>query len=131
MPYKDKNKQREFNRIWIQNRRLEFFKDKKCIQCWSIERMELHHVDKSQKIDHRIWSWKKERIDDETKKCIVLCRICHEDLHAKEMVTELIHGTWSWYKKWCRCELCKKYQSNRMKKYRKNIWQKKNKFHIV
>lgn len=102
-------------REWIAKRRAAFFADKKCERCGSTERMELHHIDPSQKVDHKIWSWAESRRLSEIAKCIILCRNCHEKHHAEERRT-FVHGIATTYKrKGCRCELCRKAQYATMK----------------
>ena len=108
MPLATKEAQREYQRIWMRNRREEFFKDKVCSECGSREKLVLHHVDKSRKKDHKIWSWRKDRRERELKKCIVLCDKCHCELHAAEQ-RKFIHGTATAYRHYkCRCDECKK-----------------------
>jgi len=118
MPYKDEDKQREFQARRARNRRAEFFSGKKCALCDSDKKLELHHLDKEKKDSHRIWSWSQERIDKEVSKCAILCRSCHIELHAEEKRTPIKHGTDSAYiGKGCRCELCKKAHSLVKKDY--------------
>ncbi len=78
MPYKDPEKQREYQRQWIANRREDFFSDKWCVECGSIENLELDHINSSTKVSHNIWSWSEERRDVELAKCQVLCHDCHK-----------------------------------------------------
>jgi hypothetical protein len=77
MPMATKEAQREYQRNWVRRRRNEYFKDKSCARCESVERLELDHKDPSTKVSHSIWSWKKERRDEELLKCQVLCHDCH------------------------------------------------------
>jgi 5-methylcytosine-specific restriction endonuclease McrA len=79
MPYKDKQKQREYQKKWIRKRRYEFFSGKKCEKCGSKNRLELDHVNPSDKVDNRVWSWSEERRNEEIEKCQVLCYNCHLD----------------------------------------------------
>lgn len=79
MPYKDKNLQRKFNREWCAKRRSEFFNDKSCIKCGSLEKLELDHIDPKTKTTNRIWSWSLERRKKEISKCQVLCNSCHKN----------------------------------------------------
>ena len=65
MAYKDKNKQREYLKNWIRERRAQFFVDKSCIKCCSTERLELDHINPETKVAHSIWSWKQEKRDNE------------------------------------------------------------------
>jgi hypothetical protein len=84
MPFKDRQKKKEYQRQWYARNRAEFFAGKRCERCGSTHEMELHHQDPSQKISCRFWSWKKERREAEIAKCIVLCRVCHQEHHAEE-----------------------------------------------
>lgn len=109
MPYKDPEKQREYMRNWIANRRAEFFKDKVCERCGSKEYLELDHKDRTQKVTHRIWSWSKDRREAELSKCQVLCHDCHltktllEDERPRRQ-----HGTRSCYLAGCKRDECRK-----------------------
>jgi len=118
MSYKDVNKQREYAKLWVRKRRLEFFKDKVCEKCGSIEKLELHHKNPKEKEDHKIWSWSEERREKELKKCVVWCRKCHSDYHHNLLKKEN-HGTHSKYAHGCRCDLCREghrsYQAKRNK----------------
>lgn len=107
MPYKDIAKRREYNRQWVRNRRAEFFKDKKCVVCGSIDRLELDHINRTEKVSHRIWSWSLERRKTETDKCQILCHEHHLEKTAKDMNYGLKHGTATGYIRYkCRCRLC-------------------------
>lgn len=78
MPYKDPDKQREFQRRWMRQRREAFFADKWCVHCGSTARLELDHIFRGGKSDHRIWSWSEARRSAEIAKCQVLCYHCHK-----------------------------------------------------
>jgi hypothetical protein len=78
VPYKDPEKRKEYARLWIAERRKEWFDENgPCVDCGSLDELELDHVDPSQKVTHRIWSWSKERRDNELSKCVIRCRACH------------------------------------------------------
>lgn len=77
MPYADKDKQREYQRKWIAQRKAEFFEGKMCAICSSAEGLELDHIDDAQKVCHRVWSWSEVRRSAELAKCQVLCGPCH------------------------------------------------------
>ena len=118
MGYTDKEKQREYQRVWVAKRRQEFFSDKSCLDCGSTSRLELHHLDPKLKVSHKIWSWSEKRRLEEIAKCVILCYDCHKVRH------EAKHGTMSRYGKgyWCKCLLCKeakrkKSQEDRRKYY--------------
>jgi hypothetical protein len=101
-----KEQQREYQRVWIAARRAAWFKDKYCVKCGSIENLENHHLDPSQKISSSVWSWSLEKRDAELAKCEVLCYDCH----LVETILQLAkfeHGVRSTYMNHgCRCELC-------------------------
>jgi hypothetical protein len=120
MSYKDKSKQREYQRQWIAKRRSDFFADKYCVTCSSRDRLELDHIDPSIKVDHRIWSWSQQRREAEITKCQVLCYDCHQQ-KTITFLSGTTHGTDSMYKKYqCRCFLCKEYKAERnRRRYRK------------
>jgi hypothetical protein len=80
MPMATKELQREYTRKWVAARRAAFFKDKSCVKCGSIERLELDHIDpkqKRRKSDHALWSWTEHKRNEEIAKCQVLCHKCH------------------------------------------------------
>jgi len=78
MPFKDRKDKQKFQRDWLQKRKDDFFKGKKCRRCGSTKDLQLHHTDPSKKVDHKIWSWKPERFREEVRKCIILCKSCHQ-----------------------------------------------------
>ena len=102
---------KEYHRKWYKEvmrpRRVEFFKNKKCEWCGSVDNLGLHHLDSSQKLGHNIWSWSEEKRNAEISKCIVLCKKCHHDYHNGLRIK---HGL-ARYKKGCRCDICKKAKS--------------------
>lgn len=106
MGYADPNEQREYQREWNANRRATWFAGQTCVQCGSIDRLELDHVDPSTKITHNIWSWSLERRLAEIAKCQVLCHDCHL---AKTAVDRMpAHGKCSRYDRYkCRCDPCR------------------------
>ncbi len=77
MPYKDKQKQRDYQKRWIAKRRSDFFNGKSCVLCGSGESLELDHIIEADKTCHKIWSWAKVRRELEIQKCQVLCKVCH------------------------------------------------------
>ena len=119
MAYKDKEKQKEYQREWMRKRRAEFFSDKKCKHCNSIEELELHHRDPDQKVNHAIWSWKESRRLIELAKCDVLCNECHKKETKKQLSVIWEHGTSYGYRTHgCRCDLCREAQKLYMREYR-------------
>ncbi len=108
MPMATKEEQRDYQRQWMQRRRAEFFSDKNCLKCGSVERLELDHVDRATKVTHSIWSWSESRRLTEIAKCQVLWHDCHWEKTKVDLGYGLQHGTsngYSYYK--CRCDLCK------------------------
>ena len=122
MSYKDKDKQKEYQKEWLMERRKIFFSGKKCSLCDATNFLQLHHPDRDQKKDHKIWSWSEKRRDMELSKCVILCKKCHIELHAKEL---RIHGTVSRYQAGCRCDLCRKKMVITSKKWYENRKRKK------
>lgn len=118
MPYKDKDKQREYQRLWIKRRREEYLSDKSCVECGSKDALEVHHTDPTLKVDHKVWSWAQIRRDEELSKCEVLCKACHLKSHG--YVLGGAHGKASTYKiNKCRCDLCKAANTASHREYRK------------
>ena len=99
MPYKDKDKQRKYQRQWASkkgpnswlSRKIELLDTAKNVPCQScgavhpICCMDLHHIDPSQK-KYEISYLKKngsiQLLEEELTKCACLCAICHRKLHA-------------------------------------------------
>lgn len=116
MPMATAEEQREYNRLWMKNRRDSWFKEHgPCVNCGSWENLELDHEDPKQKVTHRVWSWSKERRDKELAKCRALCSDCHKEKTAAELKEKFSvvdpkrwkHGTNNTYNKHkCRCDLC-------------------------
>lgn len=121
MPYKDKKRRNEYHRKRARKTRSTFFAGKCCAFCGSTHKLELHHIDKSKKESHHIWSWSPEHREAELAKCIVLCQNCHRELHAEERRRKPVHGSASAYRRGCRCKLCRKNHSIRMKDYQRRI----------
>lgn len=121
MAFSDKEKQREYQRRWVANRRAKYLSKLggKCIRCGAAEDLELDHANRDAKVDHRIWSWAPARIEEELKKCQLLCVQCHVVKSIKESnYPKRKHGTLTMYKKGgCRCMECKEansaYEGNR------------------
>lgn len=117
MPMATKEEQREYQRLWIAARRRSFFSGKVCVTCGSSENLELDHIDRKLKVSHNIWSWKEERRLAEIAKCQTLCYNCHVEKTALENSRPITHGL-SGYDRFCRCQVCKKAQSERLRSYR-------------
>lgn len=85
MPYKDKDKQREYQRNCLAARRLKWFTENgPCRHCGSNENLEVDHVNPNDKVSHRIWSWTESKRLEELKKCQVLCKNCHFEKTLEE-----------------------------------------------
>lgn len=129
MPYKDKSKQRDYQRRWIQDRRTQFLRDHMCCLCGKSSKLELDHIDPKQKVSHRIWSWSAKKRVSEISKCQILCEACHMAKTRRDlslMLTKPIrHGTITGYRrKGCRCKKCSTEEA-RYKRYRRSINKKK------
>jgi 5-methylcytosine-specific restriction endonuclease McrA len=102
---------RKYAREWVAGRRKNFFSTQVCSHCAGTEKLELHHLNRTDKIANAIWSWSESRRNEELKKCIVLCKNCHQietNKQIKEWTTKPIpHGNQSGYRRGCRCDLCR------------------------
>lgn len=77
MPFKDKQRKRDYQLAWYRRRRDEFFAGKVCVRCGSMDSLELDHIEPALKESHKIWSWSAARRAAEIAKCQVLCHNCH------------------------------------------------------
>jgi hypothetical protein len=122
MAYKDKQKQIDYQRLWIAKRRQFYFEGKVCVHCGTNENLELDHIDSSTKTSHNIWSWSEDRRNAELAKCQVLCRLCHQ---GKSFVMDRYHaphGSSSMYSKHgCRCDICREGKAKADKKFRSKL----------
>ena len=100
MPYKDKEKQRQFQREWRrlnpqQNLKqsrdarralVDGFKSKPCVHCgiqYPPCAMDLHHIDPSTKLFEVVPQGRGiEALKEEAKKCVPLCANCHRLFHG-------------------------------------------------
>lgn len=83
MPYKDKEKQREYQKKWIAQRRRDYLLGKECFNCGSKEDLQLDHIDPSQKRYNPAQLWGMSELNEnriaELDKCQILCLPCHEE----------------------------------------------------
>lgn len=125
MPFATKEEQREYQRVWVANRRKKFFEDKFCVRCGSKEKLELDHIDPKQKVSHRIWTWAEDRRQKEIAKCQILCQPCHIDKTNKDLFQgHIVHGElYRGYRNGCRCDLCREARKIDSRIYRGSIAQ--------
>jgi hypothetical protein len=112
MPYSNKEKQREYQRLWCRKRRAEHLEEQGawCRECGVVIELEFDHVDPQTKVTHRFISWRKERAREELKKCQVLCWQCHREKSIAEgsLPPPSPHGTHRRYSNLgCRCDICR------------------------
>jgi 5-methylcytosine-specific restriction endonuclease McrA len=88
MPYKNHEKQKEFQRKWVAKRRSDHFKGKKCASCGkaiTAKTAELDHKKaKMNRTGHKIWSREKKDRTKEIKKTQILCTACHKKKTARQ-----------------------------------------------
>lgn len=102
----------------IKKRRLEWLKTNGPCPCGSWEKLEVDHVDPSQKIHHAVWSWSDISRNRELAKCQVLCSDCHKKKTYEQNYAHLPkHGVIG-YRKGCRCTICKTINSARVIEWR-------------
>ena len=77
MPFADKQRLRDYQRVWCRVRRLEWLAGKSCVECGSTKNLEVDHIEPGQKVSHRIWTWSPKRRAEELAKCQTLCHDCH------------------------------------------------------
>jgi 5-methylcytosine-specific restriction endonuclease McrA len=119
MPYKDKEKQRQYQREYVAKNRAAFLDGKSCVECGSVENLEVDHIDPSLKVSHNVWSWAPKRRNEELEKCQVLCNTCHK-AKTREMLYKG-HGCEQRYREGCRCLPCKAAHSERARVYRAGL----------
>ena len=116
--YKDPEEQRKYQRGWAKKRRDEWLSaNGPCRRCGTWNRLEVDHIDPSQKVAHTVWNWRKERREAELVKCQPLCHDCHRIKTTAQIWRPITHGTAGGYARGCRCDACSAYQVNRMVAY--------------
>lgn len=92
-----------------------------CINCGSIDNLELDHIEPATKLFNisSFWSISENKFWVEVKKCQILCKICHLIKTTTIDRIEISHGDYGYYKhRKCRCLLCKASNAEYMRKYR-------------
>ena|ERR1035438_9308129 len=120
---------REYQREWLAKRRSEWIEAQggRCVKCGSVDRLEVDHIDPSTKVASAVWSWSETRRLEELAKCQVLCHDCHKIKTFQDVAKPLVHGTSNAFnQKNCRCEDCKKWDSEDEKAYRLRVKKKKS-----
>ena len=114
-------KKLEYQRRWMAARREEWIQSRggKCAKCGSTDKLEVDHIDPSDKRwnPSKIWSRNEQDRFDELAKCQVLCFDCHKDKTVSEM-PEPSHGTNTMYNYGCRCVVCTDAAVEKSRRYR-------------
>lgn len=103
MPYKNKQKQKEYLKVWASNNRkpkskqtswlkrkeiVKTAKDKPCAACgikYDPIVMDLHHINPEEKdmnVSRILRKGSYQKLQEEIDKCIVLCANCHRMIHG-------------------------------------------------
>lgn len=99
--------------IWIHNKL-----GGRCVNCGATDNLHIHHVSDKLFTISSGWSFSKSRLNEELKKCELQCEVCHRAIHTRP------HGTEARYRhSACRCDLCKRAHTLRMKEYRNKLKQ--------
>lgn len=108
MPYKSKEQQREYQRLWMVRRRQKYLAGRECELCGSSESLHVDHIEPSFKVSRRIWSWSEDRILEELSKCQILCASCHiQKTMIENNLAPSPHGSITRYRQHsCRCRIC-------------------------
>jgi 5-methylcytosine-specific restriction endonuclease McrA len=107
MPYKDPENKRKYQLARYHRLREEWLLGKTCVECGSVDRLEIDHIISSTKVTHKVWSWSVERRDLELVKCQVLCHDCHQEKTKRFDLPQPKHGAGKMYSKYgCRCIEC-------------------------
>ena len=121
MPYKSREKQNKYQIEWAAARKKQWLQlHGPCAKCGSSIRLEVDHIDRTQKVSHRVWSWRSDKREAELAKCQVLCHECHLIKTRSERVN-LNHGTTTNYRNGCRCKDCTDAHSKAARIYRSKI----------
>lgn len=112
MGYKNKAAQREYQRAWMRERRIQLITllGDHCIDCDTTENLEFDHdnLELKRMSASAILSrnWNKPAVAEEIKKLVLRCSDCHRQKTKSEIIPAK-HGTDSRYGNGCRCLKCK------------------------
>ena len=84
MPYADRDEKNRKQRERVARRKTEWVGGRGCAECGGVDRLELDHVNPSEKVSHRLWSWRESRREAELSKCRLLCFGCHLEKSRRE-----------------------------------------------
>lgn len=102
----DREKLREYQRVWMAQRRAEFFAGKCCVECGSIEDLQLARLESGLSL-RGIWSWAAERRNKVLEQCRVLCAKHGKKDRSVRRGAVVMHGTeWMYQSRHCRCPEC-------------------------
>jgi hypothetical protein len=94
----------------------------KCVQCGSVDELEIDHIDPATKeftIASR-WGLPDEAMQKELSKCQLLCYDCHKEKSASARRVD-VHGTWGMYRRrGCRCDECRTFVNKYMREWKRN-----------
>jgi hypothetical protein len=119
MPYTDPDRKREYQRQWIASRRAQWIAERggSCVQCGSTDRIEIDHIDPSQKSYNPTSAWSLVEGYKELNKCQILCHACHRIKTHGDHRNE--HGTKAGYvRNGCRCPDCRSWNAARVARSR-------------
>jgi hypothetical protein len=110
---------REYQKVWLQNRKAAFFENKKCRNCKAEHGLELSFGHEHRKYCHSIFSFSKENFKAFAKKGRVLCTACRKKRTAR--LNKPKHGFIARYQNYgCRCKSCREakaaYEKHRSKR---------------
>ena len=134
MPIIDHQKRKEYKKLQYERSKKKMYEyfNNTCCDCGKTNvKFEIHHLDKKAKefCLTEWWARRWELILKELEKCVLLCVSCHHARHKKEIVE---HGTDTMYRRRkCRCDVCKKGNSDRTKAWRSKNGRKKDKTSIA
>lgn len=96
----------------------------KCVNCESLDNLQLDHKDRSNKsFGLSGYSLDKpwEFLLEELKKCQLLCKDCHSKKTLRELGGPVQHGSFNMYTRHkCRCDSCRKNWNERCKQWKLN-----------